>query len=114
MKPGADDHDPRRAAVEGAPQGQAVVERAQHVHALELAHARQHAGRGPGGDRQAVEARAVVAVAQLHEPVGEIEAHRRVAAVPLDAEVGRPGRAGPPCSTSHAPESTCLDSGGRS
>ena len=99
--------------VEVAPQAEAVVERAQHVHAVEHR-------RCPGSQRAA----APVAMTSPSKPTrsppsrrtkrsAQVEAHGPASEAPLDAEVLVGGRQGDAVDVP-APASTCFDSGGRS
>ena len=83
---GADHDHPLGQVVEVGAQGEAVVERAQHVHALEHRCPGQPAGRGAGGDDEAVVADPVAAV-EAHEAIGQVEAHGPTPEQVLEVEV---------------------------
>ena len=91
---------------------QAVVERAQHVHAVELLAARQPRGRGAGGDHEAVVAEPIAAV-EPHEPLDEVEADGPTTEAQVEVEVLVGRRQRDPLGVP-SPASTCFDSGGRS
>ena len=82
---GAHHHDAPGPAVELGPHGQAVVQRAQRVDPGQALGARQLAGRGAGGDDQAVEADPL-AVGEDHLAAGQVEAGGPRAQPPVEVE----------------------------
>src|SRR3546814_8825639 len=78
--------DPEGPGLERGAEGQAVVERAKGVNAVEVVGAGEAPGRGAGGDDEAVVGQ-VLAAGEQHLTGGEVETRCRGAGAPLDAQV---------------------------